>query len=88
MKKHHPHPQRRVGQTVLVIVGVLGALAAFDGALLGAILLLAAGPAAYGGLLLIASAFVTVLGAAIAWTAYTLLTTGAERVAGRRNVQV
>jgi hypothetical protein len=85
--QNHPHPKRRVGQTVLVVVGVLGALAAFDAALVGAILLVLSGPA-YGGLLLAASGFVTVLGVVIAWTAYTLLTTGSEREAGRPKAQV
>jgi hypothetical protein len=88
MQNHQPHSTRHVGQTVLVIVGVLGALAAFDAVLLGSILLIAAGPGAYGGLPLAASAFVTAAGVGVAGTAYTLLTTrSAEREAGSGKAQ-
>lgn len=63
----------RLSHTVILVVGVLGAIAAFDATLLFLLLLLGAGPAPYGGLLLGAALFFVVVGGVLAWTAYLVL---------------
>ena len=59
---------------LLLIVGILGAFAALDGAVLFVYFLVAGflieAPGPYSGLLLVVLPFVSALGAALAWTAY------------------
>ena len=60
-------------RTLVVIMGVLGALAVFDAGLLFIVLLLA-GPSPYVGLLMfVAVPIAMAVGGALVWTAYLLL---------------
>jgi hypothetical protein len=67
----------RFGRTVVVIVGVLGALAAFDAVLLFVVLLLAGPVTPYIGLLMfVAVPSAVALGGTLAWAAFVLVESG------------
>lgn len=73
-------------RTLIVFMGVLGALAVFDAALLFVVLLFAA-PSPYVGLLMfVAVPAAMVVGAILVWTSYRLLTHGRAPVSARREV--
>ncbi len=73
-------------RTLVVIMGVLGALAVFDAALLFVVLLFA-GPSPYVGLLMfVAAPAGMVVGATLVWTSYRLLTHGRAPASARREV--
>lgn len=80
------NPQRsfvaRLGVTAVIVVGVLGALAAVDAVLLFFVLLFT-GPTPYGGLLLIVAVpTVVLLGTAAAWMAYSVVRRQTPQVRG------
>jgi hypothetical protein len=71
-----------MGRAFLIVMGVVGALAALDAVVLFFIVLVA-GYTPYGGLLTaLALPAVAIGGVVVAWTAVTLLRTGADEVQG------
>lgn len=87
MRSRHRSPGARVGRGLILTIGVLGGLVAFDAILLFlvllAVVLVIGPPKPYIGLfLLVGVPILVVLGAALAWIAYRILRDRAPEAEG------